>query len=124
MQLSSIAPPATSFQRQLGAVVTKLDHALAREDDTVETDLTFRAIDDGVDAIKTAVREPASRQARFQAMDAAAMLVDSRNVIASNWSLEPPHIEVGTGNIGRLGVREAVRLLNEAIASATAPDEY
>lgn len=129
MQLSPTAGATTtarptSFQRQLGEVVTKLDDALQREDDTTQSDLTFRAIDDGVETIRSASKQHASRQAKSAAMDAAIMLQDSRDVIATNWSLEPPHIEIGYGNIGRLGVHEAVRLLNQAIDTATAPDEY
>ncbi|MCW2922213.1 MAG: hypothetical protein JWL76_2087 [Thermoleophilia bacterium] len=123
MQLSAVASRPTSFQRQLDEVVSKLDQALHREDGTTEVDLTFRAIDDGVETIHSALQRQASPQAKSDARDAAILLQDSREVIGTNWSLEPPHIEVGFGNVGRLGVRDAVRLLNQAIETATAPAE-
>lgn len=120
MQLATAASAArpTSFQRQVGALVTQLDHALEREAGTTDTDLTFAAIDASHDILRSAYRRSASDEAKHDMLDAYDMLRNSREVIATNWSLEPPHIEVGYGDIGRMGVRRAVELLNQAIAEA------
>jgi hypothetical protein len=116
--LGAAAARPTSFQRQVGTLVTQLDAALAREDDTTETDLTFAAIDGADDILRSAQKRTASDEAKSDMWDAAAMLQDARDVIATNWSMEPPHIEVGYGNIGRDAVHKAVDLLNQSIAEA------
>ncbi|MCW2924782.1 MAG: hypothetical protein JWM98_2186 [Thermoleophilia bacterium] len=118
MQLATATARPTSFQRQLGEVVVKLEDALHYEDDTPNADRTFRAIDEGVETIGTALERKASSEAKDDARDAAILLGDSRDVIGTNWSLEPPHVSLGYGNVGRAGVREAVDLLKQAIAEA------
>jgi hypothetical protein len=118
MQLAAVAARPTPFQRQVGQLVTKLEDALYHEDGTYDADRTFAAIDGADDVFRSAFRLKSSDESKHDLIEAVGMLGDAREVIGTNWSQEPPHVDRTYGDVGRAGVREAVGLLKQVIDEA------
>ena len=106
------------FQRQVGGLADRLQSAVDAEYGTTDTDLTFQAIDETGTTLGHAYVLKASPDARNDIMEAADLIGSARDVIATNWSMEPPHIDVTYGDIGRDAVRKGIDLLRQAVAEA------